>query len=33
MFLGLLFSVEQLALDPLKLDRRSELASLVNNTN
>jgi hypothetical protein len=33
MLLGLLFSFDQLALDSLNLDDRSELAPLVNNTN
>jgi hypothetical protein len=33
MLLGLLFSFEQLALDSLNLDDRSELAPIVNNTN
>ena len=33
MLLGLLFSFEQLALDSLNLDDRSELAPIVNDTN
>jgi len=33
MLLSLLFTFEQLALDSLNLDDRSELALLVNNTN
>jgi len=33
MLLGLRFSFEQLALDPLNLDDRSEPAPLINNTN
>jgi hypothetical protein len=33
MLLGLLFSFEQLALDSLNLDDRSELAPIGNNTN
>jgi hypothetical protein len=33
MLLGLLFSFEQLALDSLNLDDRSELVPIVNNTN